>query len=85
MWLFEHRALIQELVRIGRKGAPDHDSSSNFLSTARGRAREIGQQLDQLAGREMMAAAHEVVRFDLGGVAARELELAWDGIGQWIV
>ena len=83
MFLSELRVLVQELTRIGRKDAPHHESSSYFLSTARGRTREIGQQLDRLAGWGMMSAAHQLVRLELGNIAARELELAWDGIGKW--
>jgi hypothetical protein len=81
----ELRGLVQELLSVGRKDSPDLDSSSHFLTTGRSRAREIGQRLNQLSGFEMMSAVHQVVRQELGGIAAHELAFAWDGIGDWIV
>jgi hypothetical protein len=36
------------------------------------------------AGRpRMMKAAHSAVRRELGDNAARELEVSWNGIGEW--
>jgi hypothetical protein len=81
----ELHALAREVVNVGRKDIPDLESSSYFLCTGRRRAREIGEQLHHLNGFEAMSAAHLVVRQQLGGIAAYELALAWDGIGDWIV
>lgn len=78
----EVRGLVEELVRIGRK-SPDGRSSSCFLGTARGRAREIGEKLDGLGGLDLMLAAHAEVARALRGASGRELEAAWDGIGEW--
>jgi len=80
----ESSMLARELVEIGRKVPQDRYSASWFLSSARGRAREIGARLNELGGIDRMLAAHESVRQALGGVAARELEAAWGGIGEWM-
>lgn len=74
---------IEELIRIGRKSVPDAHSASNFLGPAQERAREIGEDLNRAGGLQLMLKAHGIVRAELGNVAARELESAWDGIGEW--
>lgn len=79
------RTLIAELVSIGQKDASDGPgSSSRFLRQAKLRARAIGEQLNALGGNDYMLAGHEQVRQTLGAVAARELEVAWNGIGEWL-
>ena len=79
------RAVIAELVSIGQKDASDRPgASSRFLRQAKSRAREIGEQLNALGGNDYMLAGHEAVRQTLGAVAARELEVAWNGIGEWL-
>jgi hypothetical protein len=75
--------LTEELIRIGRKPA-DTRSSSHFLLTARGRARQIGKRLDVLGGLKLMRRAHTVVESRLGGTPARELEAAWGGVDDWL-
>jgi hypothetical protein len=78
-------ALIAELVKIGTRGPDDWPgSSSRFLRDAKERARAIGKQLDAMGGSDYMMAAYETVRESLGSVAARELEAAWGGIGEWL-
>lgn len=47
------------------------------------RVREIGAELDQMNGKQKMLDVHAVVTAELGRVHARELELAWNGIGEW--
>ena len=47
------------------------------------RTREIGAELDRMNGMQKMRDVHRVVAAELGGVRARELEVAWDGIGDW--
>lgn len=83
----EIRLLTAELINIGR--------SDGFLSLKPGgkfgedmrhmRAREIGSQLDQIGGFELMqAVALEVTGFlDPASGRGRELEVAWNGIGGW--
>lgn len=78
------KSLINELVEVGRKYPPDRQSASRYLNTARSSARDIGQSLYEKGGNELMLMAHAKVRAALGGVAARELEAAWGGIGEWL-
>lgn len=70
--------LLEELCAIG--------GSRGFL-TMQGkdrRTREIGAELERMGGKQEMLDAHSVVRSWLGPVRARELEVAWDGIGSWL-
>jgi hypothetical protein len=75
--------VIGELIGIGRKSAPDSRSASNFLTSGEEKARQIGEQLNRVGGLQLMLKAHAAVAVKLGVVAARELESAWDGIGEW--
>lgn len=77
--------LVAELLRIGRM--------DDFLATSPGgqfnmqcrhiRAREIGKQLDHIAGYSLMQWVHERTRRKLGKTYAEHLEYAWDGVGSW--
>ncbi|MDX3227181.1 hypothetical protein [Streptomyces sp. ME19-01-6] len=69
--------LLDELAAIAR--------SRGFLRQGREdpRTREIGAELDRMNGMQKMRDVHRVVAAELGGVHARELEVAWDGIGGW--
>jgi hypothetical protein len=71
------------LIEIGRLEAPDQKRASNYLSGARKETMRIGRELDRLGGLPAMAAAHAEVARRLGAAAARELEVAWHGIGDW--
>ena len=73
--------LARDLVRFGRPDGPA--GSSRFLHGARADARAIGELLHERGGQEAMLTAHAHVRAELGADAARELELSWDGIGEW--
>ena len=53
-----------------------------FLISQAGEVREIGRQLDEAGGMEMMLAAHTLFRSYNPGLA-RNLEMVWDGIGSW--
>ncbi|MGW6275940.1 hypothetical protein [Kribbella sp. NPDC055071] len=72
-------SLISELIEIAETrpflkagGKPDW------------RTRLIGVQLNSIGGVGEMRAAHrEVSRYLVRRGAARELEVAWDGIGEW--
>ena len=68
-------ALIEKLVALGRK-TPDAQSSSTYLNVGREGACQLGRELYELGGHELMLRAHE-------DVAGRELEVCWSGIGQW--
>jgi hypothetical protein len=69
--------LLDELAEIAR--------TRGFLSMKGKdpRTREIGAELDRMNGMQKMRDVHRVVAAELGGVRARELEAAWDGIGNW--
>lgn len=45
--------------------------------------RAIGEQLDALGSYPQMLTAHDRVSRALGRGVARDLEVAWDGIGDW--
>ncbi len=68
--------LVRELVEIGRDG--------DFLDRGGRRERtvEIGSQLYSSGGMDAMLSAHQEVQY-WTPFQARNLELAWDGIGTW--
>jgi hypothetical protein len=74
--------LVDELVTIGReRGFLYFDRLGESCKDPR--VLEIGKRLDGKGGWRLMRLALESVRTALGDVSARELELAWDGIGRW--
>jgi hypothetical protein len=52
-------------------------------SELRGRIESIGVSLNARGGKELMLKVHAVVRENLDSARARELERAWDGVGDW--
>ena len=80
-------ALIRELVEIGRMVQDRSYSASGYISRGSDgpikneRAREIGRAFLEAGGEKMMIEAREAVKAELGNVAVRELDLAWNGIG----
>lgn len=80
---YELKVHVEELINIGRQA--DAYISGRFLDPTQPRTREIGVRLNFLSAGQprMMKAAHSAVRRELGDHAARELEVAWNGIGQW--
>jgi hypothetical protein len=80
---YELKIHVEELINIGRQA--DAYISGRFLDPTQPRTREIGVRLNFLSAGQprMMKAAHSAVRRELGDHAARELEVAWNGIGQW--
>lgn len=79
-----YSTLVQELVRIVRKEIPDSASASFYLRIAYKATRMIGEQLNHLGGLNLMRSAHAEVTNVLGAVAARELDMAGNGISQWL-
>ena len=79
----EISSLVAQLIEIGRKWPADPCSSSHFLDNAHHRTVELGERLNELGEFDAMFRAHKRVSEILGGPSARELELAWDGIGDW--
>jgi hypothetical protein len=76
--------LAARLVEIGRVPDPDIERASRYLGDAQEEARQIGWELHEVGSMGAMQAAHAEVARQLGGPAARELELAWDRIGDWV-
>jgi len=79
-----YSALARELIRIGRKDRPDTASASFYLRIAYRPTRVIGKELNRLGRLNMMKRAYAQVTDALGPGAARELDMAWNGIGRWL-
>ncbi|MGD2247936.1 MAG: hypothetical protein PVF58_05985 [Candidatus Methanofastidiosia archaeon] len=77
-------ALIDELVEIGKTCGFISTPGGNFNGNGHHiRTREIGMQLDNMGGMELMQVAYYTVARVLGPVAGRSLEVAWGYIGNW--
>ncbi len=83
--------LIQLLVKEGRNVADSSYSDSGYLYRDSHKrpcknvlARAIGKALNNRGGKQAMQIAASVVLENLGPGAARELEVAWHGIGEWL-
>jgi len=57
-----------------------YSKHTSFLGIAKEGTRQVGAEI---GGLDAMRAIHEAIELTLGGAAARELEAAWNGIGQW--
>lgn len=69
------KAMIEELIVIGREEGTYLDISP--------RVTVLGTALHESGGVGMMREAIRAVRAELGPVRARQLEVAWNGIGEW--
>jgi hypothetical protein len=80
--------LTAELIKIGKTVeflTVSSKHTSAFDDTNKNiRAREIGARFNEMGGKKLMQEAHSKVKAALGGTQARELEYAWDGIGEWL-
>ena len=56
----------------------------HFLSDGKSEVRAIGREINDAYGFAGMQRVCDTVRESIGGTAARELEMAWDGIGMWL-
>jgi hypothetical protein len=54
-----------------------------YLPRREGVVREIGHALNARGGFKLMQAVHTAIADELGSGPARELEMAWAGIGDW--
>ncbi len=54
-----------------------------FLTSQAGEVREVGRQLDEAGGMDMMLQAHSIFQAR-NPAMARNLEMVWDGIGSWL-
>ncbi|KFY37272.1 hypothetical protein V494_04853 [Pseudogymnoascus sp. VKM F-4513 (FW-928)] len=69
-----------ELVDIGSEGGLLRPTGSELCE----RVRAIGEALDDAGGMDLMRQVHGTVRERLGAACARELEVAWDDVGEWL-
>jgi hypothetical protein len=83
--------LMIELMQIGKDVKNRRDSSSGYLyldfhrnTQKHTRAQKIGELLYERGGIELMRKAHALVRERLGKIQARELEVCWGYIGDWL-
>jgi hypothetical protein len=53
------------------------------LGWARAEVRRIGEEIHAKHGHEAMVSVCDELSYVLGGGPAREVEVAWDGIGDW--
>lgn len=84
--MIDPQALISELVAMvlndPHRGTEDEEA---FLGMrTRPRTEEIGRQLHSVGGHAAMVEAYDAVRGRHGAGSARSLEMAWDGIGDWL-
>jgi len=82
----EYDRLLAELIKIGKteefltvEPKIEFDESKKNM-----RAREIGLRLNEMGGKKLMQQAYHKIKTDLGAIPARELEFAWDDIGEWL-
>jgi rubredoxin len=54
-----------------------------YLPRREGVVRDIGRELNARGGFKLMQAVHTAIADQLSGGAARQLEMAWGGIGEW--
>lgn len=82
---FEDR-LAAELVAISLlEGFLNQYGGAEFNEDHRNiRAREIGKELYEKGGIQLMLQVRELVARARGGVTAHELDWAWHGIGEWL-
>ena len=73
---------VSELVDLTKRYASP--SGSGFLSIAEQSCRKIGETVNAKAGFKGMEYVCTRVGIIAGRVASRDLECAWDGIGNWM-
>lgn len=78
--LVDSRAMYEELIAIA-------DEEGNLVpprgTASRARISAIGNALNGEGGLELMLRVHTDVALVVGSDLARELEMAWNGIGEW--
>lgn len=60
-----------------------YSKHGSFLGSGEKKSREIGMKINASLGFDGMVYICESIRSELGQVAYRQLEAAWDGIGMW--
>ncbi|KAG0001670.1 hypothetical protein BGZ80_006138, partial [Entomortierella chlamydospora] len=90
--LYGHEALYRAKRALDRAKNPSVTPSTADLITElidigselQGRVRSIGSMLNDAGGMMLMQQVHKAIRDRLGVSRARELEYAWDGVGDWL-
>ena len=73
--------LVNLLLAIAEKEGALLDRRGTEL---RARLQRIGAALHEAGGKDLMLEVHAEIRQKLGPTRARELEAAWDGVGNWL-
>lgn len=82
----ESESLLSELISIGEADKfLCEDVEEGFDSYRRNlRVREIGERLNEIGGFNLMQSICMRISMQIGHCKAREIEMAWDGIGRWL-
>lgn len=82
--IFDATRFVLDVVRANRGWQePDDDTCSLFLTEGREAVRSVGEDINRQYGFHGMVAVHDCISDILPTGAARELEFAWEGIGEW--
>lgn len=86
MITFDHTEIVNiqsELLNMSYADTrlPSDENRAPFSGTNRARVRGLGERLNQLGGLSLMVSVCE----SMPKCDQRELECAWDGIGEWLV
>jgi hypothetical protein len=81
----EVEALMRELYQIGveQDYLSEHPGGGFNHQCRHVRTRDIGRQLNEIGGLELMKWGHHKVRKKVSKIKAEHLEYAWDGVGSW--
>ena len=77
----ELETYVQKLIYISNLTATS--SGYGFLRLGKEQSRNIGEELNEKWGFDVMVYVCERIRDELGSGPYRELEYAWNGIGDW--
>ncbi len=78
---------VMRLLTINNGWQPwTEERGSLFLVRGKKReeAKKVGEDINAEYGFQGMSMVHKSISKLLGGVAARELDFAWSGVGQWL-
>ncbi len=82
----EFTELTVELIALGQSAGTHHRERPGYSYLGPGDAApaQLGERLHAAGGSMAMRHAHRAVEQAVGPAAARELEMAWGGIGKWV-
>jgi hypothetical protein len=77
-------AVPSELQDYVRRLAGLYRSKQTFMSgIGLSESHKIGKEIHERHGHDAMVTVCDALRDVINGMAARELESTWDGIGEW--